>query len=204
MKKSQLITAAALAFAFAGAWAQTFDQAFTRQMTDFQKSVTESRLDSPIKADFMTKLAAIATEAKCTQAGNMNCAKSTPQLIEAAKAKLTKLSTDLATAIAEDGSKKVTALYQPKLDALLAKLNAGKVDGPEVAPLKLRIQRFFSQEAGKGGQRTLSQIEADYQKLVVDVDAAISLSADSKSTASFMTQSTSLANILVTGLVLLL
>jgi hypothetical protein len=190
------ITAAALAAALPLLLAaQSLDQAVANQLNQLSRKIAQTQTDMTLKTEYQGKLQQIAHTARCADprakaAAMFDCRMSTPLLLETAKNQAAQLDRDFDKAAKDLAGKTVQQAYQTKLDELKRKIDGGRIDGREAEPLKERIRYFFSSATGgrdRGGEPP-SELETRYQQLAADVDAAIKLSADTKSTESFFMQ----------------
>lgn len=198
MKIKHVLPAALLSVTFATSvavtptHAQTLDQNFARQLSDASKRIFNSPFSSEYKQDFYGKLSQITAESACRETPSkppmvFECKGALATAIEATLAKIEKLNVEMNATLAVVGSQTVRQVYQRKLGDLEQKMTAGKIDGTEARPLFERIKMFFGLIDPKR-PLVVTDVEASYQILAADVDAAIKLSAASDSKSTFLIQ----------------
>lgn len=182
--------------------AQTLAQNFAAQIAEMSSRIAAAQLSVELKNDFNNKLAQVSRDAGCfpspDRRGQSDCSRSTPQQIEAAGPKIVQLGRDVDLAVKEFGDKPLRIVYETKLRDLSTRVSSSKVIEPEKTALQARIKDFFRPYApGSLRDSAASVMEQEYQRLIIDLDAAIRLSAESSSTKPFFEQYRSKVDALV-------
>lgn len=172
--------------------AQTLDQNFAKQLSEASRRIFSSRLSLEYKEDFYGKLLQITAESACREIPSkqpmaFECKGAQPTSIEATLAKIEKLNVEMNATLAVVGNQTVRQVYERKLNDLGEKMKAGRIDGAEAKPLQERIATFFGSTDPKR-LLNVAEVDAKYQMLAADVDAAIKLSAASSATSTFLIQ----------------
>lgn len=194
-----------------------FVTAFEAKVHSVTTTIKDSKLNADFKADFTTRLNKIISDA-CPEtaaaisaakgAGKLNCAKATPEKIEAADGNLKDLGDEISETINLDGSKSLADVYAPQIVKLKADLAAAKIDKIDLDALNKRITAFQDQLKAdfKGlksnvlyGEKpgTLGKLKKthddnvqkaadDFAKLQADAAAAVALSKEGADSKGFL------------------
>ena len=202
--KRTLIAAAAFAAALPLLLAaQSLGQDASNRLNALSRKFNETRVEPGVRQEYQLKLQQIGKSTSCVDptgkggAGGFECRMATPQQIESAKAQAAQLERDFDALVKELAGRNLKAYYDPKLQELGQKIDMGRLDRGETEPLKLRIRNFYLTGAtgsAKAGGDSPAELESRFKQLAADVDAAIKLSADSKSNDSFGMQYQQKAN----------
>jgi hypothetical protein len=166
---------------------QTLLQDYNAKQAAARTAILTSKLAQPFHADFLKQLDAIDS-ALCAGASRMaakdlvgtgKCFVSMLKLEDAVE-KTAALSDAVAAAVKTDGSKSLSALYQPKIAAL--RLQIAKIDAQDQTDLKKEIDAFAATlaPAPSLSARTPEAVEAAYEKTSGDVAAAVELAKTQK------------------------
>lgn len=187
-----LLVTVATSVAVTPTQAQTLDQNFSKQLSEASLRIFSSRLSPEYQEHFYGKLLQITAESPCReipgkQPRAFECRGAQPTSIEATLAKIEKLNVEMNATFALVGTQTVRYVYDRKLNDLKDKMRAGRIDGVEAKPLLDRFATFFGSTDPKR-LLNVAEVDAKYQMLAADVDAAIKLSAASSATSSFLIQ----------------
>jgi hypothetical protein len=187
-----LLVSFAASIAVTPTHAQTLDQNFSKQLSEASLRIFSSRLSLEYQEYFYDKLLQITAESSCREVPSkqpraFECKGAQPTNIEAALAKIEKLNVEMNATFALVGTQTVRYVYDRKLRDLGEKMRFGKIDGVEAKPLLERVATFFGSTDPKR-LLNVAEVDAKYQVLAADVDAAIKLSAASSATSSFLIQ----------------
>ncbi len=187
-----LLVTVAASVAVTPTHAQTLDQNFSKQLSVASKRIFSSPLSPEYQEHFYGKLLQITAESSCREIPSkqpraFECSGAQPTSIEATLAKIEKLNVEMNATFALVGTQTVRYVYDRKLNDLKEKMRAGRIDGAEAKPLLERVATFFGSTDPKR-LLNVAEVDAKYQMLAADVDAAIKLSAASQSTSTFLMQ----------------